>query len=239
MASSARFSSSSLTATVKTEGMFTRMRSSESADPSLTSSAIGSMMGAPRILQALGVEVAELRLELRLLEAAAGLGDLAQEQIGGAAGVAPGPVDAAQGGGGFGVGLVRVEGQLVALDGPVLVAGLLEELAGLDVVRGLLGGVALRGGELVDGLHGGRGVAELGYTLMDSDTPIQPILIGDDGAALALSRALAAHGVLVSAIRPPTVPEGQARLRVTLSAAHREADVDRLLGALEDHPCRV
>ena len=84
-----------------------------------------------------------------------------------------------------------------------------------------------------------RGAAELGYTLMDSDTPIQPILIGDDGAALALSRALAAHGVLVSAIRPPTVPEGQARLRVTLSAAHREADVDRLLGALEDNACRV
>ncbi|MBG14620.1 MAG: 8-amino-7-oxononanoate synthase [Alcanivorax sp.] len=84
-----------------------------------------------------------------------------------------------------------------------------------------------------------RGAAELGYTLIDSDTPIQPILIGDDGAALALSRALAAHGVLVSAIRPPTVPEGQARLRVTLSAAHREADVDRLLGALEDNACRV
>ncbi len=84
-----------------------------------------------------------------------------------------------------------------------------------------------------------RGAAELGYTLIDSDTPIQPILIGDDGAALALSRALAEHGVLVSAIRPPTVPEGQARLRVTLSAAHQEADVDRLLGALEDNPCRV
>ena len=84
-----------------------------------------------------------------------------------------------------------------------------------------------------------RGATELGYTLMASDTPIQPILIGDDGAALTLSRALAEHGVLVSAIRPPTVPEGQARLRVTLSAAHREADVDRLLGALEDHPCRV
>jgi len=84
-----------------------------------------------------------------------------------------------------------------------------------------------------------RGAAELGYTLIESDTPIQPILIGDDGAALALSRVLAEHGVLVSAIRPPTVPEGQARLRVTLSAAHREADVDRLLGALEDNPCRV
>ena len=84
-----------------------------------------------------------------------------------------------------------------------------------------------------------RGATELGYTLMASDTPIQPILIGDDGAALALSRALAEYGVLVSAIRPPTVPEGQARLRVTLSAAHREADVDRLLGALEDNPCRV
>ncbi|HEX5678849.1 MAG TPA: 8-amino-7-oxononanoate synthase [Alcanivorax sp.] len=84
-----------------------------------------------------------------------------------------------------------------------------------------------------------RGAAELGYTLIDSDTPIQPILIGDDGAALALSRALAEHGVLVSAIRPPTVPEGQARLRVTLSAAHEEADVDRLLGALEANPCRV
>ena len=84
-----------------------------------------------------------------------------------------------------------------------------------------------------------RGATELGYTLMASDTPIQPILIGDDGAGLTLSRALAEHGVLVSAIRPPTVPEGQARLRVTLSAAHREADVDRLLGALEDNPCRV
>ncbi len=84
-----------------------------------------------------------------------------------------------------------------------------------------------------------RGAAELGYALIDSDTPIQPLLIGDDGAALALSRALAERGVLVSAIRPPTVPEGQARLRVTLSAAHQEADVDRLLDALEANPCRV
>ena len=77
------------------------------------------------------------------------------------------------------------------------------------------------------------GATGLGYTLMASSTPIQPILVGDDGDALALSRALSERGVLVSAIRPPTVPEGQARLRVTLSAVHREADVDALLEALE------
>lgn len=77
------------------------------------------------------------------------------------------------------------------------------------------------------------GAGELGYSLMDSHTPIQPILVGEDSAALALSRHLAERNILVTAIRPPTVPEGQARLRVTLSAAHEEADVDKLLGALE------
>ncbi|MBM7333216.1 8-amino-7-oxononanoate synthase [Alloalcanivorax marinus] len=82
-----------------------------------------------------------------------------------------------------------------------------------------------------------RGAAGLGYELMASDTPIQPIRLGDDGDALALSRALAERGVRVTAIRPPTVPEGQARLRVTLSAAHEEADVDVLLNALEAAKC--
>lgn len=82
-----------------------------------------------------------------------------------------------------------------------------------------------------------RGAAGLGYELMASDTPIQPIRVGDDGDALALSRALAERGVRVTAIRPPTVPEGQARLRVTLSAAHQEADVDVLLNALEAAKC--
>lgn len=77
------------------------------------------------------------------------------------------------------------------------------------------------------------GATQLGYPLMASRTPIQPILIGSDADALALSRALADQHLLVTAIRPPTVPEGEARLRVTLSAAHEEADVDRLLGALE------
>ena len=83
-----------------------------------------------------------------------------------------------------------------------------------------------------------QGAAELGYGLMDSDTPIQPIPVGEDADALALSRALEDQGLLVTAIRPPTVPEGQARLRVTLSAAHRESDVDRLLDALETAKCQ-
>ncbi|MBD8595075.1 8-amino-7-oxononanoate synthase [Pseudomonas sp. CFBP 8758] len=79
-----------------------------------------------------------------------------------------------------------------------------------------------------------RGAARLGLTLMDSFTPIQPILIGDAGRALHLSRLLRERGVLVTAIRPPTVPVGSARLRVTLSAAHSSAQVQRLLDALAE-----
>ena len=78
------------------------------------------------------------------------------------------------------------------------------------------------------------GACELGYTLMDSQTPIQPILIGSDADAMALSAALREKGFLITAIRPPTVPEGEARLRVTLSAAHELADVDALLAALDE-----
>jgi len=79
------------------------------------------------------------------------------------------------------------------------------------------------------------GAAGLGLELMPSRTPIQPLLIGDAGRALRLSEDLFEDGLLVTAIRPPTVPEGTARLRVTLSAAHAEAHVDRLLSALEKH----
>ena len=57
-------------------------------------------------------------------------------------------------------------------------------------------------------------------------------MVGESAAALALSAALEARGILVPAIRPPTVPAGTARLRVTFSAAHEAADVDRLLDAL-------
>ncbi|XKH01449.1 8-amino-7-oxononanoate synthase [Marinobacter nauticus] len=76
------------------------------------------------------------------------------------------------------------------------------------------------------------GAENLGYELMPSQTPIQPILIGENHAALALSQALEEQGMLVTAIRPPTVPVGQARLRVTLSAAHTTDNVDHLLAAL-------
>ena len=78
------------------------------------------------------------------------------------------------------------------------------------------------------------GAEQLGYQLMPSQSPIQPILVGGNQEALALSQALEHQGVLVTAIRPPTVPEGQARLRVTLSAAHSVDQVDRLLSALAD-----
>ncbi|MEJ2435336.1 MAG: aminotransferase class I/II-fold pyridoxal phosphate-dependent enzyme, partial [Pseudolabrys sp.] len=71
-----------------------------------------------------------------------------------------------------------------------------------------------------------------GLYLMDSPSPIQPLVLGSAERALAASDALAARGILVTAIRPPTVPEGTARLRITLSAAHDEAHVDRLLESL-------
>ena len=79
-----------------------------------------------------------------------------------------------------------------------------------------------------------QGAAEIGLTLMDSPTPIQPILVGDSERAMQLSAMLKARGLLVGAIRPPTVPAGSARLRVTLSAAHTEAQLERLLQALAE-----
>lgn len=78
-----------------------------------------------------------------------------------------------------------------------------------------------------------HGAAELGLPLAASFSAIQPLLLGSADAALAAAQALERLGLLVSAIRPPTVPSGQARLRITLSAAHEEAHVDRLLDALE------
>ncbi|WP_254423795.1 8-amino-7-oxononanoate synthase [Rhodanobacter sp. C03] len=78
-----------------------------------------------------------------------------------------------------------------------------------------------------------RGASELGLPLANSTSAIQPLLLGSADAALAAAQSLEGQGLLVSAIRPPTVPQSQARLRITLSAAHEEAHVDRLLAALK------
>ena len=77
------------------------------------------------------------------------------------------------------------------------------------------------------------GAAQLGLPLMASETPIQPLVLGEPERVMAVSARLEAAGLLVGAIRPPTVPEGTARLRITFSAGHDEAHVDRLLAALE------
>ncbi len=79
-----------------------------------------------------------------------------------------------------------------------------------------------------------RGAEELGLHLLPSSSPIQPVIIGDPGEAVTCSRALEERGLLATAIRPPTVPEGTSRLRITFTAAHEESDVDRLLEALAE-----
>ena len=79
-----------------------------------------------------------------------------------------------------------------------------------------------------------QGAEQIGLELMDSFTPIQPIMIGDSARAVRLSQMLRERGIMVTAIRPPTVPAGSARLRVTLSAAHNEAQVRLLLDALDE-----
>jgi 8-amino-7-oxononanoate synthase len=72
----------------------------------------------------------------------------------------------------------------------------------------------------------------LALDIMPSSTAIQPLLVGEDAKAVAISRQLKNHGILVTAIRPPTVAKGSARLRITLTASHTEKDIDQLLTAL-------
>lgn len=78
------------------------------------------------------------------------------------------------------------------------------------------------------------GAQALGLQLVDSFAPIQPIIIGDEAITLKIAEQLAERGILIVAIRPPTVPAGSSRLRVTFSAEHTEEQVDRLLDALSD-----
>lgn len=77
-----------------------------------------------------------------------------------------------------------------------------------------------------------RGARQLNLQLMDSMSPIQPLVLSDNRAVMAASSQLRASGFWVGAIRPPTVPEGTARLRITLTAQHSADQVDRLLDAL-------
>jgi len=76
------------------------------------------------------------------------------------------------------------------------------------------------------------------WRLAESCTPIQPLIVGDNQEALAVAQALMERGLWVVAIRPPTVPSGTARLRITLSAAHSAAHVDLLTAALMELEAR-
>lgn len=78
------------------------------------------------------------------------------------------------------------------------------------------------------------GLAGLPWRLLPSPTPIQPLVVGDSGSAVALMEALRERGIWVPAIRPPTVPAGTARLRISLSAAHEPEDIIRLVHALHE-----
>ena len=79
-----------------------------------------------------------------------------------------------------------------------------------------------------------RGLRGSRARLSPSETPIQPLIIGGNADAVRASQALRERGIIVPAIRPPTVPEGTARLRISLSSAHDEADVEGLVVALRD-----
>jgi 8-amino-7-oxononanoate synthase len=76
------------------------------------------------------------------------------------------------------------------------------------------------------------GLAGLRWRLLPSPTPIQPLIIGENSEAMSLMESLRRDGIWVPAIRPPTIPPGTARLRISLSAAHSDEDLDRLLNAL-------
>jgi 8-amino-7-oxononanoate synthase len=104
-------------------------------------------------------------------------------------------------------------------------------VASLDIIR--------QGQDLRDALqrniaHLRQGLSGSPFHLLPSATAIQPVIIGDNVAASNLSKSLWDQGLWVPAIRPPTVPQGTARLRISLSAAHTTADIDRLVAAMKE-----
>jgi 8-amino-7-oxononanoate synthase len=111
---------------------------------------------------------------------------------------------------------------------PALASALLESLQQIANGDGLRGHLQRLIAQLRSGLRG------LPWPLMPSATAIQPLLVGGNQAALELSEGLRERGIWVAAIRPPTVPQDTARLRITLSAAHGVADVTRLIETLHE-----
>lgn len=77
-----------------------------------------------------------------------------------------------------------------------------------------------------------EGIRQLGFDTLDSQSPIIPLLVGDTDAACSLSEALLAHGIYAPAIRPPTVPAGTSRIRMSVTAGHRPEQIDYALEAL-------
>jgi len=89
--------------------------------------------------------------------------------------------------------------------------------------------------QLNENIHYFRECAtQLGIELTNSQTAIQPIILGNEELAVAMSNALFKEGLLVTAIRPPTVPKGTARLRITLSASHSRKQIDKLIEAINN-----
>ena len=111
---------------------------------------------------------------------------------------------------------------------PALASALLASLQMIEHGAAQRAHLQLLIAQLRSGLH------DLRWPLMPSMTAIQPLLVGGNRAALDLSNGLRERGIWVAAIRPPTVLQGTARLRITLSAAHTAADVTRLIGALHE-----
>ncbi|MEW6133867.1 MAG: 8-amino-7-oxononanoate synthase [Pseudomonadota bacterium] len=110
---------------------------------------------------------------------------------------------------------------------PALAAGLLASLGQIEAGEARRGRLSRHMAALREGLGDLRR-----WQMMPSATPIQPLLIGGNGEALAVSKSLLEQGLLVPAIRPPTVPRGAARLRISLSSAHTPNEVARLVSAI-------
>lgn len=111
---------------------------------------------------------------------------------------------------------------------PAIACALSKSLALIKNGDTLRANLMARIGQLRDGLAG------LQLKLLPSLTAIQPLIVGENDSAVALSKALWERGLWVPAIRPPTVPKGTARLRISMSAAHTEADVAALITALKE-----